>query len=83
MVKTITFKIGMTCGGCSGAVKKILSKIEGVSEIDANLDTKLVAVTCEDSVDSAVMLAALNKWGSAANKSVELMWALRKSRISL
>jgi len=25
----VNFKVQMSCGGCSGAVKKILSKIEG------------------------------------------------------
>jgi copper chaperone CopZ len=29
MTKTVVFKVGMTCGGCSGAVSRILSKIAG------------------------------------------------------
>jgi len=29
MTKTVSFKVGMTCGGCKGAVTRILTKIEG------------------------------------------------------
>ena len=29
MTKKVSFKVGMTCGGCKGAVTRILSKIEG------------------------------------------------------
>eukprot|EP01033_Poteriospumella_lacustris_P015131 gene15131-gene16000 len=29
MTKTVNIKVGMTCSGCSGAVTRILSKIEG------------------------------------------------------
>ena len=34
----------MTCGGCSNAIKKILGKIEGVADVDANVEEKLVKV---------------------------------------
>lgn len=29
MTKTVTFKVGMSCDGCKGAITRILSKIEG------------------------------------------------------
>ncbi len=73
MTKVVQFKVGMTCNGCSGAVTRILNKIEGVEKIDANVETKEVKVTCDDSVDEQVMLTALLKWSEASNKSVELM----------
>lgn len=73
LMKVVEFKVGMTCGGCSGAVTRILKKIEGVQEIDANLETLAVKVTCEDGVDSQVMLDALLKWSEASKKSVELV----------
>ena len=31
MTKTVSFKVGMTCGGCKGAVTRILTKIEGTA----------------------------------------------------
>ena len=71
MSKTIIFKVGMTCGGCSGAVSKILSKIDGVNEVDANVDTKLVKVVCQDDVDDNTLMTALTKWSQVSGKSVE------------
>ena len=73
MAKVVEFKVGMTCGGCSGAVTRILKKIEGVEDIDAIVETKEVKVTCDDAVDNQVMLDALLKWGQASKKSVELV----------
>ena len=69
----VLFKVEMTCGGCSGAVTRILKKIEGVQEIDANLDTQEVKVQCGEEVDPNVLLAALQKWATASNKSLEMV----------
>ena len=73
MTKVVEFKVGMTCGGCSGAVTRILGKIEGVSDIDADIENKLVKVTCDDSVDNQEMLNALLKWSEASKKEVHLI----------
>ena len=66
------FNVGMTCGGCANAVKRILKKMDGVTEIDANVETKLVIVDHTDAVTSQQMLEALKKWSDASGKSVEL-----------
>jgi len=66
------FNVGMTCGGCANAVKRILKKMDGVTEIDANVETKLVIVDHTDAVTSQQMLDALKKWSDASGKSVEL-----------
>lgn len=73
MTKTVNFNVGMTCGGCSGAVQRILSKIEGVESVDANLETKKVTVVTSDDVDKQVLYSALLKWSQASKKSVELI----------
>jgi len=73
MTKVVEFKIGMTCGGCSGAVTRILSKVEGVSSVDANVETKAVKVTCDDAVSSDVLLASLMKWAESSGKTVEFV----------
>mmetsp|Transcript_42155 Transcript_42155/g.73293 ORF Transcript_42155/g.73293 Transcript_42155/m.73293 type:complete len:80 (-) Transcript_42155:122-361(-) len=73
MTKTVSFKVGMTCGGCKGAVTRILTKIEGVTEVKADVDTKLVDVVCEDTVDGEVLHNVLKNWGEKAGKSVELL----------
>ena len=73
MTKVVEFKVGMTCGGCSGAVTRILGKIEGVENIDADIEAKLVKVTCGDAVENQVMLDALLKWSEASKKEVALL----------
>ncbi|KAI8917680.1 heavy metal-associated domain-containing protein [Powellomyces hirtus] len=42
--QTYKFKVGMSCGGCSGAVTRILSKTDGVSSFDVSLETQTVTV---------------------------------------
>ncbi|GAM24582.1 hypothetical protein SAMD00019534_077570 [Acytostelium subglobosum LB1] len=37
-----TFNVDMTCGGCSKAVNAILSKLDGVSNIQIDLEKKIV-----------------------------------------
>lgn len=45
----------------------------GVTEVQADVDTKVVNVLCEDAVDEEVLHSALKNWGEKANKSVELV----------
>ena len=73
MTKVVQFSVEMKCQGCAGAVKKILSRIEGVSEIDANLETKKVLVSCEDEVEDQALLEALLKWSVSSGKAVALV----------
>lgn len=69
----MNFKVQMACGGCSGAVTRILKKIEGVEEVETNLETQAVKVSCADEVDPQTLLTALKKWAEASSKSVELL----------
>ncbi|KDN47548.1 putative ATX1-antioxidant protein and metal homeostasis factor [Tilletiaria anomala UBC 951] len=38
------FEVVMTCSGCSGAVTRVLSKLEGVSSFDVSLEKQSVVV---------------------------------------
>eukprot|EP00943_MAST-04B_sp_MAST-4B-sp1_P002991 g2991.t1 len=71
MVQT-KFNAGMTCGGCANAVKRILKKMDGVTEIDTDVEKKLVTVDHTDAVTPQQMLEALKRWADASGKSVEL-----------
>eukprot|EP00450_Noctiluca_scintillans_P013406 CAMPEP_0194487246 /NCGR_PEP_ID=MMETSP0253-20130528/7605_1 /TAXON_ID=2966 /ORGANISM="Noctiluca scintillans" /LENGTH=77 /DNA_ID=CAMNT_0039327445 /DNA_START=58 /DNA_END=289 /DNA_ORIENTATION=+ len=71
MSRKVQFNVGMTCDGCSGAVTRILNKVEGVADVACDLEAKTVIVT--GTADQAVMLEKLEKWGQAAGKSVELV----------
>lgn len=63
----------MTCGGCSSAIDRILSKIDGVTDIKIDVEAKSVVVTHEESVSSEEMLEKLMKWSKASGKSVKLL----------
>eukprot|EP00842_Homolaphlyctis_polyrhiza_P005365 jgi/Hompol1/582/HPOL_003679-RA len=62
---TYTFKVGMTCTGCSGAVDRILSKAPEVTKYDISLETQTVVV--QSTLDQQQVFELLKKSG----KSVE------------
>jgi hypothetical protein len=47
----------------------------GVEKVDAQWETKKVEITCVESMDSAILLNALEKWSASSGKSVELIAA--------
>lgn len=67
------FDVGMTCEGCAGAVKRILGKVEGVTDIETNVEAKTVVVTHANSVSKQDMLQKLEKWSASSGKSVALV----------
>ncbi|PWZ01147.1 putative ATX1-antioxidant protein and metal homeostasis factor [Testicularia cyperi] len=38
------FEVVMTCSGCSGAVSRVLSKLDGVDSFDVSLENQTVLV---------------------------------------
>ncbi|GAB9467855.1 hypothetical protein Gpo141_00005189 [Globisporangium polare] len=69
MPKVTEFKVGMTCDGCSSACTRILTKIDGVTDVQCDIEKKQILVTGD--ADEEVMLEALLKWSKASGKSVE------------
>ncbi|KAJ3151042.1 Cytosolic copper metallochaperone [Geranomyces variabilis] len=61
---TYKFKVAMSCGGCSGAVTRILQKTEGVQNFDVSLETQLVTVTT-DTLTQDQVFEAVKKSGKA------------------
>jgi len=41
---THEFKVGMTCEGCSGAVTKILDKVEGIQSFSTDVPNQKLLV---------------------------------------
>eukprot|EP00752_Nemacystus_decipiens_P009243 g8256.t1 len=72
MSETTVFNVGMTCEGCASATKRILSKMEGVSAVEADVEAKKVTVSSDGATTKEAMLEALKKWSTASGKSVEL-----------
>ena len=64
------FDVGMTCGGCSGAVTRILKKVDGVSAVECDIESKRVTVSHDASVTKEFLFAKLTKWGEASGKYV-------------
>jgi copper chaperone len=66
MSETITYSVpGMSCEHCKHAVSEELSGVEGVAEVDVDLETKLVVVQGE-SLDDGTLRAAIVEAGYEA-----------------
>merc|ERR1712151_575502 len=67
----VTFSVGMTCEGCSGAVTKILKKMDGIEDVECDIEKKEVKVTyVGDKVEPKGMHEKLEKWATAAGKEL-------------
>lgn len=55
------FNVTMTCGGCSGAVERVLKKLEGVKSYDVSLDSQTATVKTEENLDYATVLEKIKK----------------------
>ena len=57
-MQTVSYSVpGMHCGHCKEAVEREVSSVEGVAAVEADLETKLVAVDGEGVTDAAVRAA--------------------------
>ncbi|RMJ28213.1 copper chaperone [Aspergillus sp. HF37] len=61
------FNVSMSCGGCSGAVERVLKKLDGVKSFDVNLDSQTAAVATEAAVPYETVLATIKKTGKTVN----------------
>lgn len=59
----------MTCDGCKNAITRIVTRIPGVVNLNADVKEKKVLVTGTASKDE--ILDKLNKWGEASGKPVK------------
>lgn len=65
-VQQIDFRVpGMTCGHCVAAVAEELERVEGVSSVTVDLETKAVRVVGEG-VDPTQLWAAVDEAGYTA-----------------
>jgi copper chaperone len=54
---------GMTCDHCARAVRTEISAIDGVTDVDVDLDSGVVRVTAEQPVPSAALRDAVEEAG--------------------
>ncbi|KAK9458596.1 uncharacterized protein V1516DRAFT_682124 [Lipomyces oligophaga] len=57
------FNVAMSCSGCSGAVNRVLNKLDGVNDVKITLDDQKVIVKTTDSVSYDSVLAQIKKSG--------------------
>nr|GEV68831.1 heavy metal-associated domain, HMA [Tanacetum cinerariifolium] len=61
MSQTVVLKVGMSCGGCVGAVKRVLTNMEGVETFDIDLEQK--KVTVKGNVEPDAVFQTVSKTG--------------------
>jgi len=61
------FNVTMTCGGCSGAIERVLKKLDGVKDYNVSLDTQTADITTADSVSYETVLEKIKKTGKTVN----------------
>ncbi|MBA2175660.1 heavy-metal-associated domain-containing protein [Halobacillus locisalis] len=62
MQKTIKVE-GMTCGHCEKAVKGALNEVDGVNEVEVDLETGKVTISAGEDVDMQVIEEAVEEQG--------------------
>ena len=66
MIETMTFTVpGMHCGHCKASVTEEVSAVDGVEDVQIDLDTKLVLVR-GSGLDEAKLRAAIEEAGYEA-----------------
>ncbi|MCQ4619353.1 heavy-metal-associated domain-containing protein [Corynebacterium sp. CCUG 69979] len=67
---TTEFQVtGMSCGHCETAIRAEVSEIAGVTGIEVSAQTGRLAVTSEQPVDEAAVIAAVDEAGYTAVRS--------------
>jgi len=58
------FNIAMSCGGCSGAVERVIKKLDGVKSYEVSLEKQSAEiVTADDALDYNTVLGSIKKTG--------------------
>ncbi|KAL2116450.1 hypothetical protein VTJ04DRAFT_8618 [Mycothermus thermophilus] len=60
---TYEFNVTMSCGGCSGAVERVLKKLEGVKSYDVSLEKQTATVVAADTLSYETVLKTIAKTG--------------------
>jgi len=61
------FNVSMSCGGCSGAVERVLKKLDGVKSYTVSLDSQTADVVTEEKVPYQTVLEKIKKTGKTVN----------------
>lgn len=60
---TYSFNVTMSCSGCSGAVDRVLKRLEGVKSYEVSLETQSATVVANPDLAYETVLATIAKTG--------------------
>ncbi|KAK0706909.1 hypothetical protein B0T26DRAFT_479240 [Lasiosphaeria miniovina] len=63
-----TFNVTMTCGGCSGAVDRVLKRLDGVNKYEVSLADQKATVYAGESLPYDKVLRTIAKTGKKVTK---------------
>ncbi|KAE9977590.1 hypothetical protein BLS_009063 [Venturia inaequalis] len=63
MSHTYKFDVAMSCGGCSGAIERVLKKLDGVESFDISLEKQTAEVKAVESLPYETVLQTIKKTG--------------------
>lgn len=70
MTTTTEYQVtGMSCGHCETAIRSEVSEIPGVTGIEVSAQTGRLAVTADQPVEDATVIAAVDEAGYTAVRS--------------
>ncbi|CAH6722348.1 metal homeostasis factor Atx1p [[Candida] jaroonii] len=64
------FDVTMSCGGCSGAIERVLGKLDGVENVTTSLEKQSVDVITKESLDFDTVYQTIAKTGKKINKGI-------------
>jgi copper chaperone len=66
-----TFYAEMACGGCSGAIIRLLKKLDGVSSVKCDIEKNTVVVVTDKAFSTVdPFITKISAWAKNANKKV-------------
>jgi len=79
---TYEFNVAMSCGGCSGAVTRVLNKLEGVDNFDVSLEKQTVKVNTKEDSDLTYdkVLNVIGKTGKTIKEGAEYVGGEKVSK---
>ncbi|RQM07535.1 hypothetical protein DH86_00002839 [Scytalidium sp. 3C] len=64
---TYKFNVTMTCSGCSGAVDRVLKRLDGIKSYDVSLESQTATVVAEPALTYETVLKTIKKTGKKVN----------------
>ncbi|CAK7197506.1 Cytosolic copper metallochaperone [Sporothrix eucalyptigena] len=64
---TYKFNVTMSCGGCSGAVDRVLKRLEGVKSYEVSLESQSATVVADPALSYETVLRTISKTGKKVN----------------